>query len=160
MISCVMDFCRFCHIVESVLISPVMHCMASWVSCRFLIVEFLSLISFDRCIPWYAFAYVRVASLAPLRSNSIGTFRSSTSGSCLFAPCLARWSLSLFPVVLLCPLIHWNVVWAGWYLNRCAAFLNSAVFFMLIQPSFSQFSRCVVNPSVMYLESVMILRGW
>jgi len=160
MISCVIDFHRFCHIMELVSILPIMHCMTSQVSCRFLIIEFLGLISFDRCIPWYAFACVRVASLAPLRSNSIGTFRSSTSGSCLFAPCLARQSLSSFPVVPLCPLIHWNIVQAGQYLNRCTAFLNSAAFFMLIQPSFSQFSRYVVNPSVTYLESIMILRGW
>jgi len=111
-------------------------------------------------IPLYAFACIRVASLAPCMSNSLGISRLSVSGICLFMPSLVSWLLSLFSGVLLWPFVHWNVVLAVQSLGRCAAFLNSLSFFMLIHLSSSQVFRLVVRPSMTYLESVIIFIGW
>ena len=111
-------------------------------------------------IPLYAFACVSAASFAPCVSNSTGISRFRGSGSGLLAPCLARRSLSSFLMVPLWPFVHWKIVLADRIRSRCAAFLKRFTFFIPIQPSFSQFSRCVVRPLMMYSESVMIFRGW
>ena len=131
-----------------------------WVSLRLLFVTFLGSGFFLSSIPLYAIACVRVASLAPCMSNSSGISRSSSSGSCLFAPSLARQSLSSFPTVPLWPFIHWNIVFTVLSLRRWAAFLNSGVFLILIHPLSSHLFRFEVRPSMTYLESVAIFKGW
>src|SRR5260221_6146867 len=153
-------FPMFIHIVASVSISLVARFIASLVSCRFLVVERLGLIFFLSSIPLYALACVSVASLAPCRSNSTGMSRSRISTWSLFAPCLAKRSLSSFPMVPLCPLTHCRAVLAALFLIKCMAFLKRGAFFIAIHPSFSHVSRCVVSPSITYFESVMIFRGW
>lgn len=58
--------------------------------CRLSVVDGWAFGALCSRIPLYAIACVRVASLAPCRSNSLGMVRSSASGSFLFAPSLAN----------------------------------------------------------------------
>jgi hypothetical protein len=116
-------------------------CMASWVSCRFCVVEFLSLVLFFSMIPLYALACMSVDNFAPCRSNSLGISRFSLSASHLLAPCFARRLLSSFPWMPLWPLTHCRVVFAAWYHNRWADFLKKGAFFIPIHPSSSQVCR-------------------
>ena len=147
------------QIVPSVLLSPDNWTSASWVSWRLFTAASLGSVCFLSRIPLYAFACIRVVSLAPCMSNSCGISRLSASGFYLFAPSLARRSLSSFPADLLWPLTHWKVVLADQSLRRWAAFLNSWEFRILIHPSSSQDFRLVVRPSMIYFESVTILSG-
>ena len=121
--------------------------------------EFLGADGFFSRISAYAFACVRVANLAPYRSYSTGISRSSMSGIALVAPLFASLSLSSFPIVPLWPLTHCRVVLAEWCLSKWIVFRKSWAFFIFIHPSFSQVSRCVIRPSITYLESETILRG-
>ena len=54
---------------------------------------------------------------------------------------------------------HVKVVRADHLLSRKAAFWNRLAFFIPIQPQSSQFYRCFVSPSIVYLESIMISSG-
>lgn len=156
----IVGFHRLFYIAAFVSILPVNRSMALWVSCRFISVEFLGSTSFLSRIPLYAFTCVSVDSFAPCMSNSIGMSSSSASISCLFTPCLAKQSLSSFPMVPLCPFVYWKVILADWCLSVWAAFLNNMVFSMLIHLSFSQDSRWLVSLYMVYFESVTIFRGW
>ncbi len=110
-------------------------------------------------IPLYAIDWLIVASLAPCRSNSIGILRSICVGTSWLALSFASLSLSSFPSMLLCPLIHVNAVLADRLLSRYAAFWNHSAFRIPIHPWFSQFWRCVVKPSMTYFESDFISSG-
>ena len=107
-------------------------------------------------IPLYAVACLSVASLAPCRLYSSGTSRGKGSNSSLFAPSFANLSLSSFPRFPLCPLTHLKDVVAVHFLSRYAARLKSWAFSTPIQPSSSHLLRCVVRPSMTYLESVIM----
>lgn len=121
MIGHIVGFRRLRQIASSVSSSFVIWCIASRVSLRLFLMEFLGSGFFFSSILLYAVACVRVANLAPCILNSGGTSRSNSSGSSLLAPSLARRSLSLFPSVPLWPLIHFrlrdqlatSVTWLG-----------------------------------------------
>jgi hypothetical protein len=75
------------------------------------------------------------------------------------APSLASRLLSSFPRTPSCPLTHWKSVVAMRLRSRNAALLKRGAFLMPIQPLFSQEGRCVVRPSMAYLESDIIVKG-
>lgn len=83
----------------------------------------------------------------------------SSPGSSLSAPSFVRQSLSLLPMLPLWPFVHWKVVGAVLLFSVYAAFLNSFLFLMPIHPLSSHSLRWVVRLLIVYLESVMILRG-
>ena len=131
--------------------------LAIW---RFLTVVFHGSHGFQfSLIPWYAVACDSEANFAPCRSNSLGISRDRESVFGLFAPSLVRRSLSSFPRVPLWPLTHWKSVVAVRLRSRKAALLNRSAFLMPIQPLSSHVCRCVVRPSIAYLESDIIVRG-
>ena len=99
------------HMDSSVSRSPLYPGIVFLAVWRFLVVVFLGSRGFlISLIPWYAIACVIEANLAPWVSNSLGISRCRMSLFGLFAPSLARRSLSLFPWVPLWPLIHWKSV--------------------------------------------------
>ena len=99
------------HIDLSVSRSPLYLWIAFLAVWRFLVVVFLGSCGFlISLIPWYTIACVIEANLAPWVSNSLGILRCRMSLFGLFAPSLARRSLSSFPWVPLWPLIHWKSV--------------------------------------------------
>jgi hypothetical protein len=102
---------------------------------------------------------VSVVSFAPCRLNLFGISRLRRSRVCLRAPSLARRLLCSVPMESSWPLAHWSIVVADLWRRMDAAFLNSGAFFIPIQPWFSHAFRCVVRPSMAYLEVVTITRG-
>jgi len=157
MIGLITFFLVLCYIVVFISSLCIIHLIAMQVSCRFSSEVFLTSGCFLSRMPLYAVACVRVNSFAPCILNSLGISRFSGSRFCLFAPCLASVLLFSLPQILLYPLTHCRVILADLCLIRCAAFLKNSAFFMSIHPSFSQFSRWVVSPSITYLESMYIL---
>ena len=134
--------------------------IASLVVWRFLVVVWRGSCGFFVSrIPWYAVACVIEANFAPWRSNSLGISRCRMSAFGLFVPSLARRSLSSFPWVPLWPLTHWKSVVTMRLRRRKAAHLNRSAFLTPIQPLSSQVCKCVVRPSMAYLESDIIVRG-
>jgi len=131
-----------------------------WVSCRFFSEVFLGSYCCCSRIPLYVVDCVKVCSFTPWILKSLGTSRFRGSGSCLFVPCFARALLPSLPRFPSCPFTHCMDVFMDLCLIRWAAFLNSFAFCMLIHPSFSQVSRWVVRPLIMYFESLHILTGW
>lgn len=89
----------------------------------------------------------------------MGISRDRMSASGLSAPSLARRSLSSFPSVPSCPLIHLKSVVAIRLRRTCAAYLKKSAFLIPIHPSFSHVGRWVVRPSMAYFESDIIVRG-
>ena len=111
------------------------------------------------CIPQYAIAWDIEVSLAPWMLKFRGMLWSSWSGTCLFAPSTASLMLSVWPGVPVFPATHWKVVIADLCFRRKVAFLNMSAFHILIQPWSSQSHKCLISPSITYMESVLISSG-
>ncbi len=103
---------------------------------------------------------MRVASLAPCRSNSLGISRSSASLCSFSAPCLANRSLCLLPRFSAWPLIHLKLVTVDLFLSRYAAFLKKGAFLTSVQPLSSQSPRWDVRPLMAYIKSIAIIIDW
>ena len=110
-------------------------------------------------IPQYAITWDIEVSLAPWMSKFVGMLRSSWSSMCLFAPSTASLMLSVWPGVPAFPVAHWKVVIANLHFRRKVAFLNMSALHIPIQPWSSQSCKCLVSPSITYMESVLISSG-
>ena len=75
-------------------------------------------------IPLYARAWDNSESCAPVRLSFGSILRSSSSGIIFTTPSLANTLAFLFPFILQCLLIHWNVVGAVLILRAATITLN------------------------------------
>lgn len=150
---------RLRHIDSSVSRSPFCCWMSVLIASRFLVVDLRDIGFSNSLKPLYARACVTFDSFAPCTSKWAGTSSEKSSGSSLSAPCFARASHFSLPSSPLWPLTHLKVVGADRFLRRYAALLNQSLFLTSIHPLSSHSVRCLVRPSMMYLESVIISRG-
>src|SRR5260221_3989164 len=86
--------------------------------------------------------------------------RSRSSGVGFAAPSFASLLACSFPSTPSWPLTHLKRVGAVRLRSRYAVFLNRGAFLTRIRPCFSHTGRCVVRPSIVYLESDIISRCW
>src|SRR5229473_398206 len=98
-------------------------------------------------------------SCAPVRLNFGLMDRSIMSLSGLLAPSQARASAASFPISPLWPLVHLKVEIAPLSLRHAAIGCRRSLLSIPIQPRFSQFTRCLVRPLIIYLESLMMCSG-
>jgi hypothetical protein len=126
---------------------------------KFHVVVFLMCSGVWYFILWYANDCVKADRRVPCISKCAGTSRLTVVAMGSVAPLLASLSLSLFPLLPLCPLTHWRYVGVDHLLSRYAALWNHFLLLMPIQPMSSHFWRWMVSPSIAYLESVLIIRG-